>query len=183
MNMEMEQESVGIQDELKKVKEQIAAEEVRSSKKGNDKFKKLFERARHAELRYRLEQWKNQIKSKSQTADKLEKTVLRKMNKRFLREAFDKYRKQCKRSIQHDRNEKGADHLVEKFTNKRLKTIWNTWLALKTTKQAANRKFKKILNNYNFVHQKHYFEKWNKQKAKGRVKKAKKKQMMMVEEV
>ena len=42
MNMEMEQESVGIQDELKKVKEQIAAEEVRSSKKGNDKFKKLF---------------------------------------------------------------------------------------------------------------------------------------------
>lgn len=57
--MEMEQESVAIQDELKKVKEEIAVAEVRTARKGTDKFKKLYERARHAELRYRLEQWKN----------------------------------------------------------------------------------------------------------------------------
>lgn len=81
-----------MQEEIKKITDDVAVAEVRSVKKGNLKFKKMFQKVIADELRYGLRRWKHALDTKNDTAQKLEKTVLLKMKNRLYREAFDKYR-------------------------------------------------------------------------------------------
>ena len=74
------------------LKDQNESKEQRTIQKGHSKFKQLYIRKIHAELRHRLNQWKCMMSLKDHKAKKLDKNILGKMKKRFYREAFDKFR-------------------------------------------------------------------------------------------
>ena len=69
-----------------------ASTEVRTIQKGHLKFKQLYTRKIHAELRHRLNQWKGMMSLKDHKAKKFDKFILAKMRKRFYRDAFDKFK-------------------------------------------------------------------------------------------
>ena len=92
MTESIESQNDAMQEEIKKVSDDVVAKEVRSVKKGNLKFKKMYKKVIDDELRWALRRWKRMLDTKKETAKKLEATVLIKMKKRLYREAFDKYR-------------------------------------------------------------------------------------------
>lgn len=92
MSESIESHNDAMQEEIKKVSDDIAVQEVRSNKKGNLKFKKMFKKVIDDELRYAMRRWKHMLDTKKDTAKKLESTVLIKMKKRLYGEAFQKYR-------------------------------------------------------------------------------------------
>jgi len=55
MNVEMENESVTLENDIKATNEKVKLEEVRNAKTAGKSFKKLLTKAYHGELRYRLE--------------------------------------------------------------------------------------------------------------------------------
>ena len=92
MTESIESQNDAMQEEIKKVSDDVVAQEVRSVKKGNLKFKKMYKKVIDDELRWALRRWKHMLDTKKETANNLEATVLIKMKKRLYREAFDKYR-------------------------------------------------------------------------------------------
>ena len=55
MNVEMENESITLENDIKSTNEKVKLEEVRNAKIAGKSFKKLLMKAYHGELRYRLE--------------------------------------------------------------------------------------------------------------------------------
>lgn len=100
----------------------VRAEQVRTSqRKMVDKtFRKLFYR----NLQYAINVWKDKCNS---YVDKESKAtiVLKKMRNRFLRQAFDRYLKFNKRSIQHSKNLLRGDHIAETIRLRELRKMYN----------------------------------------------------------
>lgn len=96
MNVEMEGGNDALHDEIAATAAKVQAEEVRSVKKGNTKFKRMLLKAYHTELKHRLLQWKSKIVTEQSKGEQLRRGVLNKWQKRLYREAFDKFRNQHK---------------------------------------------------------------------------------------
>jgi hypothetical protein len=92
MTETFESENYNMTNTIIDLNEKNESTEARTVQKGHLKFKQLYIRKIHAELRHRLKQWKGMMSLKDHKAKKFDKAILGKMKKRFYRDAFDKFR-------------------------------------------------------------------------------------------
>ena len=162
VNEEMQGGVQAKEDQIADLNNRIKAEEVRSGHKADNKFKKMLLKAYHNELRFRLRQWRAILEQKDQVVQRLDNSIIKKIQKRYMRAGFIRYRDQIKKLKQTLVKVDRADGIVEKYRRMQLKIIFNAWHALKSNDQAARQKFRKVLGVYNNKHLKHFFEHWAK---------------------
>lgn len=92
MTETFESENYNMTNTIIDLKDKNDSTELRTVQKGHSKFKQLYTRKIHAELRHRLKKWALMLSLKDEKAKKFDKIILGKMKKRFYRDAFDKFK-------------------------------------------------------------------------------------------
>ena len=105
------------------------------------------------------------------------------MNRRFLRQAFDRYLAQVRTMKQQQVNVERTEQYVAKVQSRYKKEIFTFLQAMAKNKIAARKKFKKLMDRHNAQLEKHYYQRWLKFNEGQTKKKLKKKQQMVTEEV
>ena len=157
MNEEMSGQNQAIEDEIAEIREKEAAEQVRSGNKGKAKFKKMLRKAYLAELRYRLNQWKVRVDKQNSTGNKVEKTIIKKMKMRFVRQAFDRLKAGSKRLKQMERHEDRCGQIQEKLKNRLLRKVFDFFCRNVTHQKEARAQCRAVFTNFNKKVEKHYF--------------------------
>jgi len=181
MNEEMSGQNQAVEDEIAQIKEKVATEEVRNKNKGKGRFKKMLLKAYKAELKYRLHQWKARVDTHSNTGGKVEKTIIKKMKNRFLRQAFDRLKAGSKRVKQMERNEDSGGQLAAKLKQKRIRKVFDFFCANKARNKEVRAQVRHVFTNFNKKVEKHYFLRWQAYLEHKTQKKLRKKRMAMTD--
>ena len=130
---------------------------MRSGNKGKAKFKKMLRKAYLAELRYRLGQWKARVDKQNNTGQKVEKTIIKKMKMRFVRQAFDRLKAGAKRLKQMERHEDRCGQIQEKLKNRLLRKVFDFFCRNVSHQKEARAQCRAVFTNFNKKVEKHYF--------------------------
>jgi hypothetical protein len=91
-----EQKKDDINFDINETTERIKQSEVRSYQKGKKQYKKVLEKLYLLNVQLRFKQWAAQVKYFNKKQSVTEKVVVKKIKRRLLRQAFDRYLKKSK---------------------------------------------------------------------------------------
>jgi monomeric isocitrate dehydrogenase len=92
MTETFESENLEFTNNIIDLNEKNTSTQVRTVQKGHAKFKRLYVRKIHEELRHRMKQWRLMLSLKAHKAKVFDKVILGNMKKRFYRASFDKFK-------------------------------------------------------------------------------------------
>lgn len=162
MQTDFGSENAAIEDEIIATTKKVQAAKVSSVRQGNAKFKRMIIKAYKKELKYRVEQWKEALKSRSEKMQKLDKAVVAKVKKRFYRQIFDMYKSKIDAIKRAENADNRFDDVLYRFETRKLRKAYNIIASLVHVHREQRQVFKKVLNSYNYKVSKHMFEVWRK---------------------
>lgn len=76
--------------------------------------------------------------------------VFKRLRKRLLQQAFDRYLNFLRKSQQHSKNERRADHIQETLRMREMRKIYNAMVTYTNWRRRVNRVWHKVLYRFDY---------------------------------
>lgn len=183
MVMSVESENTTMEAEIQQTKDHVKQAEVRSNNKGFAKYKRMIKKAYINELKLQFNKWKGKVNKENKQNATFNKIVIDKWKKRLYREAFDKFKLKTDKLKRKERLDVKTEDRVAIYKKRRLAKFFNMLSANRGHNQMVRKAIRPLLEkNYHAI-LKDILTRWRRMKENVNIKKIKKKQMMVEDEL